>query len=162
MFHSLSPSSPLLNQGGANHFVSFLLPLSPFFPPLQCHNIILLYFSKLPRTSLCFSGIYLLRWAHGCQGGAMKTWSLTTPLTTELVPGKLSGTSTLLQVTHIHAQTRARTAAPPLNSCACIVSLKSTTFSVGTSPLTATQQLFHSLSTIQRQIQTHTHRHMHT
>lgn len=51
MFHSLSPSSPLLNQGGANHFVSFLLPLSPLFPPLQCHNIILLYFSKLPRTS---------------------------------------------------------------------------------------------------------------
>lgn len=62
-----------------------------------------------PSPSLCFSVIYLPRWAHGCQRGATKTPSLTIPLTTESVPGRLSGPSTLLQVTNTHTHTHCST-----------------------------------------------------
>lgn len=48
--------------------------------------------------SICLSVMCPPRWAHGCQKEAMKTPFLIIPPTTELMPGKLSGPSTLPQV----------------------------------------------------------------
>ena len=103
------------------HLISLLLWFLPFTiqillegyvlcpPPLFLHSSTihdfhdLLHFFSLPIHLLLplsvFSVIYLPRWAHGFHRGATKTLSLTIPLTTESVPGRLSGPSTLLQVT---------------------------------------------------------------
>lgn len=101
--------------------------------------------------SLCFSVIYLPRWVHGCLTSATKTLSLTTPLTTESVPGRLWGPLTLLQVTNTNTfayiPTHHSTSSElPVSHPSCTTA---STFSLGTSlwvsrnqTLTATQQIF--------------------